>query len=509
MHRTWWRHLVGLAMCLWLGQSMAMTLEVQGNTVYASGAVEGNEWNKFRDVLGSAPIERVVFVNSPGGDLWTGMRVGRLFAERNLQTVVAGRCVSACSIMFMGGSDRRFADAYGPLQTYVGIHGPHNKLTKQVDTSQAGQIYAFFALRMGDKFNGDLVKTALFEMDDAGALLYVYDPKRSPAKAPVHCRSEQMAWQSCTKLAGQNALSMGLITSSELVTLTVPESMREVARIPGGLLQGGAVDSTVLFAELAQKQCLTEACNKAVSGFPAQKNNRALAFPLQGTGYGGSWGQDATYKAFLSAIYFCNHIKDKPARLCQVRVVNDVDVQADAQNSSAEHTKALGELRLPQDKFYANEQYGGSFTKFSELRTEKFSDSTPQELPQVRTVGTQDLAELLLAPERPVIVDVSLSDTTLPTAVSLVHGGSAWPDAGTDAELGKRIGALLQLLAPDPHRLLVIIGYDRQDWRGVNAAIRAARLGFSNVAWYRGGLAAWKAANLPTARANFQAVATN
>lgn len=507
MKKKCWVWFLAVLSCLLASPVWSMVLEVQDNTVFATGGVEGNEWNKLRDILDSHRIERVVFVNSPGGDLWTGMRVGRLIAERNIQTVVAGRCVSACSIMFMGGSERRFSDAFAPAQTYVGIHGPHSKLTKQVDASQAGQIYAFFALRMGDRFNDDLIKTALFEMDDAGALLYVYDPKRSPAKAPVHCRSEQMPMVACAKLAGNNALSMGLVTATDLVSVTLPPSMLEVPRIPGGLLQGSPVDAATLYPELAKQQCVTEACSKAVTGFAAQKDSRAMAFPLQGSGYGGSWGQDSASRAFLSAIYFCNHIKDKPARLCQVRVVNGQDVQGDAQLSVAEHAKALGALQRPQDRFYGNEQYGGGFTQFSELRTEKFTDATPQELPQVKTVGTQELAGWLTAPERPVVIDVSLSDSTLPTAASLVYGGHAMLDPGADAQLAKRIDALLQLLAPDRGRPLVIVGLDRQDWRSVNASVRASRAGYSNVAWYRGGLAAWKAANLPTARANFQAVA--
>lgn len=507
MKTVWGQWIFALAAVLCTGQAVAMTMEVQENTAFLAGAVDGTELNKLRDVLDNNHIERIVFVNSPGGDLWTGMRVGRLIASRNLPTVVAGQCSSACSIMFMGGSERRFADTFPSSQTYVGIHGPHNKVTKQVEPGQAGQIYAFLAQRMGDKFNRDLINTALFEMDDAGAMLYVFEPQRSPAKAPVHCRSEQMVFSACTKMAGNNAQSIGLVTDVGLVSVNLPESMREVARIPGGILKGNRVDLAVLFPELVKTQCQTETCTKGVSGFLAQKNHRAIAFPLQGTGYGGSWGQDSAYRAYLSAIYLCNHIKDKPARLCQVRVVNDLDVQSDAQASTDEHAKALAELHLPKEKLYANEQYGGGFTRFSAMRADKMYDMTPQELPQIKTVATQELAELLLAPDRPAVIDVTAADNTLPTALPLVHGGFAFQDAEADDALDKRIVALMHLLSPDPNRRLVIVGYDRQDWRGVNAAMRAKRAGYANVVWYRGGLTAWREANLPTARANFQAVA--
>ena len=491
-----------------LGQdASAMRFEVQGKTLFASGAIEGNEWNKFKELLEANPIERVVFVNSPGGDLWTGMRVGRLLAERKLQTVVVGACSSSCSIMFMGGSDRRFSDLFAPGRTYVGFHGPHNKTTKQVDRSLAGQMYAFFALRMGDRFNSELINTALFEMDDADAMLYVYDPVRSPARAPTHCRSGQLALSACVKKTGTDALSMGLITDSSLVSLRLPEAMIEETRIPGGVLQGETVDATTLFPDLAKTRCKTDTCTKAVTDFPDRKSNRAIAFPLEGSGYGGAWGKDTTGQAFISALYSCNHIKERPSRLCQVRVVNDVDVRADSQNSVADHEQAIRQLQLPGEKFFNSEQYGGGFTKFSELRIDKVVDATPQELPNVQTLGTQAMAQLLLSDEAPVVIDVTGADKTIPTGKPLLYGGTARANPDADGDLAKRIGQLLKLLSPEPARKIVFVGYDHKDWRGVNAAIRATTAGFSNVAWYRGGLSAWKAANLPVARANFQAVA--
>src|SRR5262245_33403612 len=80
----------------------AMNIEVQGAAIFASGPVV-DDTLRFEHALATPGVDTVVFVNSPGGDLWTGLRVGRLIAERGLRTVTAGQCVSACSIMFMGG----------------------------------------------------------------------------------------------------------------------------------------------------------------------------------------------------------------------------------------------------------------------------------------------------------------------------------------------------------------------------------------------------------------------
>ena len=43
---------------------------------------------------------------------------------------------------------------------------------------------------------------------------------------------------------------------------------------------------------------------------------------------------------------------------------------------------------------------------------------------------------------------------------------------------------------------------DAKCWLSYNAALRLDALGYENLYWYRGGIAAWKAANLPTRMAN-------
>ena len=44
---------------------------------------------------------------------------------------------------------------------------------------------------------------------------------------------------------------------------------------------------------------------------------------------------------------------------------------------------------------------------------------------------------------------------------------------------------------------------DANCWLSYNAALRLHALGYENLYWYRGGIAAWKAANLPTRMANW------
>lgn len=152
----------------------AMTLETQGDTVFATGPV-GNDLLAFETHLANPAVKQVVFVNSPGGDLWTGLRVGRLIASKSLRTVAAGNCASSCAVMFMGGQERRFSDALPPNLTWVGIHGAHAKDTKRVDPVLQPQMFAWFKLAMGERFDSAVMNQALYEMDDAGGMLRVYD----------------------------------------------------------------------------------------------------------------------------------------------------------------------------------------------------------------------------------------------------------------------------------------------------------------------------------------------
>ena len=261
--------LVALMFCAMALAAQAMTLVVQGNAVFATGPVV-EDYGQFAEALAKPGIERVVLLNSPGGDLWTGMRIGRLIADKGLHTVVAGYCISSCSIMFMGGRTRSFSDVFRPLQTYLGIHGPHKKDTKQVDPQQAGQIYAFFKQQTGERFNADLINKALYDMEDAGSLLRVFDPVRQPQRISYHCRSAQSLRKDCTEFKDQNALTLGLVTTAELTQVTIPVQWRDAPQVFGRELTQPITDADGFASAIAARQCSTDSCRKLAKRQRAQ-----------------------------------------------------------------------------------------------------------------------------------------------------------------------------------------------------------------------------------------------
>lgn len=484
----------------------AMTIEVQGNKVFATGPV-GDDLRQFEEAFAKGGIDTVVFVNSPGGDLWNGLRVGRLIADKGYNTVLAGSCVSACSIMFMGGKERRFSDAFRPTQTFIGIHGAHNRDTGRIDPVVQPQIFAFYKQNMGEKFNSSAINQALYEMDDAGSLLRVFDPVRSAKTLPYHCQSSQTPRGKCTTLNGVDASSLGIITHSDLVKLDLPTAFKTVPTVLGKPLEVTVPDLAAYYAELATRQCSSDGCKTATPKLIEQAENRAVATPLQGQGRGSSFNADTPMNAVVRAVYGCNHMAGLPVRLCNPEVVNQYDVRPIYSAALASHKLAFSKLTLPSDKFYANEEYGGSFVSATALRAQAMSDMTPSKLEGIDVLATQELVRRMLSDKPPVLVDVLGSYDTIPQSVVLLFAGIALDNADLDEALGNRIADLLALLAPDPHAPVVFFCTGRNCWHSVNAALRAKKFGYTRVGWYRGGIESWKAAGLPTATSVVQAVA--
>ncbi|MBA4287187.1 MAG: hypothetical protein C0434_16850 [Xanthomonadaceae bacterium] len=124
---------------------------------------------------------------------------------------------------------------------------------------------------------------------------------------------------------------------------------------------------------------------------------------------------------------------------------------------------------------------------------------TPSRIPGGMVVTTGALQKLLSDRQSGVIVlDVFGAPQMLPNAVHALpaaQGGSF--DDPTQTGYGQ---FLQQITGGDRNRPIVTYCAGVQCWLSYNAALRAIRLGYSNVLWYRGGLEAWTQAGLPTAR---------
>jgi PQQ-dependent catabolism-associated CXXCW motif protein len=121
---------------------------------------------------------------------------------------------------------------------------------------------------------------------------------------------------------------------------------------------------------------------------------------------------------------------------------------------------------------------------------------TPTSIPGGRVIGTRDLVALLNAGNKGALVfDVLGSDERLPGALpaAAAHQSGSFDDA-----VQRGFGQALERVSQGQRdRPMVFYCASIQCWMSYNAALRAIRLGYRQVLWYRGGIEAWKAAQQP------------
>ena len=137
-------------------------------------------------------------------------------------------------------------------------------------------------------------------------------------------------------------------------------------------------------------------------------------------------------------------------------------------------------------------------------RVGSYHGPTPDDIPGARVIKTAELQALIERQPRPMLVDVLSGPPhrTLPGSVWLHNGGLGDFDANEERRF---LDTLALLVGNDTSRPVVFFCSGVQCWLSYNAALRAARAGYSEVYWYRGGIDAWRAAGLPTVTSdNFQ-----
>jgi hypothetical protein len=122
---------------------------------------------------------------------------------------------------------------------------------------------------------------------------------------------------------------------------------------------------------------------------------------------------------------------------------------------------------------------------------------TPVEIPGGQLITTEGLAGILTSDQPRLLIDTRGGAETLPDALVVT-------DAGRDGSLTDTFQSLLQQFlgeqtGGDAGVAIVFFGDGMNDRSAYNATLRAAKLGYQNVYWYRGGKEAWVANGLPLA----------
>ena len=133
-----------------------------------------------------------------------------------------------------------------------------------------------------------------------------------------------------------------------------------------------------------------------------------------------------------------------------------------------------------------------------ELRQGAYHAPTPTTHPTAAVINTQDLHAMLIGPNPPVTINAVFGKnqvTSIPGSIWLTAAGQGGTfDDDIQTQLASPLGNLTD---NDFARPIVVYCVDANCWLSYNAALRLDALGYENLYWYRGGIAAWKAASLP------------
>lgn len=167
----------------------------------------------------------------------------------------------------------------------------------------------------------------------------------------------------------------------------------------------------------------------------------------------------------------------------------------DASNQSV----AQAASRLEARSFGAEDKDWGVSPQ-NTIRKDAYHAPTPVTLSGATVVTTHALARSLQNEGKPVLVNVLTGSwvNAVPGSVWLSGAGLGTGfDDSTQTRLAKR---LEELTAGNKQTPLVFYCLSSECWLSHNAALRAQRLGYVTVGWYRGGLDSWKAGGLPVER---------
>ncbi len=121
------------------------TLENDGTVLRIFGDVEQGFAAKLKAALDRSPSAQIVALGSAGGRVYEAIAAGEEIRRRELGTVLWNECLSACTLVFLGGVDRRIWSPYPRL----GFHRVSNAGEAVSLNSQVYQDIGIYSARMG------------------------------------------------------------------------------------------------------------------------------------------------------------------------------------------------------------------------------------------------------------------------------------------------------------------------------------------------------------------------
>lgn len=200
----------------------AMQFDVVGDTLILSGPVVDDDLRRLRDALMNEGLRQVLLHHSPGGDAWTGQRLGREIRQAKLNTLISGQCASACGYMFLGGVERRLSDGMPVRENRLLLHGAWDPATGKTRPDLAPELALHIQRMTSNKYPTALVEATVNSAHPQDFMEFAITPRmlRTPYPRGVfQCLIGADQQRQCKELEGHSALSTGVVTHGEIVVL--------------------------------------------------------------------------------------------------------------------------------------------------------------------------------------------------------------------------------------------------------------------------------------------------
>jgi hypothetical protein len=114
-----------------------------GMTIVAvSGDLEASDGTQFKSKT-SALSRAVVLLQSDGGSVLAGIEIGEAIRLKGFQTLVVGRCASACALAWLGGTQR-----FMKAGAQIGFHAAYDADSRR-ESGVANAIVGAYLNRIG------------------------------------------------------------------------------------------------------------------------------------------------------------------------------------------------------------------------------------------------------------------------------------------------------------------------------------------------------------------------
>lgn len=227
--------------------------------------------------------------------------------------------------------------------------------------------------------------------------------------------------------------------------------------------------------------------------------NKAFGVTADGQKFAAVAGQASEAEAARSVTSYCLATLGKP---CMLWLVNEQEIYTSYAAADRKSAEVVAKLPAGLDgKHFADEAVDHQVSAPAALRPgSEVHGPTPTAAPKgSRVISTDDLLKLYKSDKRLVVLDVLHSKTikrqTLPKSRWVY--GAGWEQSEVNAEIKRLMAPAMRSIAPRKDTPIVTYCSNRDCWLSWNAALRLVESGYKNVYWYRGGIEAWRAAELP------------